>query len=490
LSQRLRAEAVVIGSGAGGGPAAAVLAESGLDVLVLEAGPRLGARDFSADESEMRMRLGRALTTADAGQSLYAGRCVGGSTVINDCLCWRTPPEVLDSWRREYGLADLDDASFASFIERVWRDVHAEPTDRSHINRNAHRLEVGARRLGWAAGPMWRNVRGCARLGRCNFGCPIDAKQSSLVTWVPRAERAGARVMANARVDRIRVEAGAVAGVDVTTLDPDTGAPLGALRVDATRVCLAAGVLASGSLLQRSGIAPHASGRGLQFHSSVYVTGRFREPVHGYFGPTMAYAITEFSNVNGHAGPGYMLENAAVQPIQTASVLPDAGEPHARAMAALPYLAHTVVVLRDHTRGRVETGRDGSVQIHHTLGDDDLERLRHGMARAAEAYLAADAVEVHLPVHGYGPVRSKADLERLAGIPLDRSRFSLVYAVHLFGGAVMGQRREDSVCAPDGRCWDVRGLYVTDASGLPGNTGVNPQITVMANALRVATGMA
>ncbi|MBW2373962.1 MAG: GMC family oxidoreductase N-terminal domain-containing protein, partial [Deltaproteobacteria bacterium] len=211
MSQRLRAEAVVIGSGAGGGPAAAVLAESGLDVLVLEAGPRLGARDFSADESEMRMRLGRALTTADAGQSLYAGRCVGGSTVINDCLCWRTPPEVLDSWRREYGLADLDDASFASFIERVWRDVHAEPTDRSHINRNAHRLEVGARRLGWAAGPMWRNVRGCARLGRCNFGCPIDAKQSSLVTWVPRAERAGARVMANARVDRIRVEGGAVA---------------------------------------------------------------------------------------------------------------------------------------------------------------------------------------------------------------------------------------------------------------------------------------
>jgi long-chain-alcohol oxidase len=159
-------------------------------------------------------------------------------------------------------------------------------------------------------------------------------------------------------------------------------------------------------------------------------------------------------------------------------------------MAALPYLAHTVVVLRDHTRGRVETGRDGRVQIHHALEKDDLERLRHGMARAAQAYLAADAVEVHLPVHGYGPVRSESDLERLAEIPLDRSRLSLVYAVHLFGGAVMGPRREDSVCAPDGACWDVRGLYVTDASGLPSNTGVNPQITVMANALRVATGMA
>jgi choline dehydrogenase-like flavoprotein len=486
VSERARADAVVIGSGAGGGPAAAALAESGLDVLVLEAGPRLEARDFSDDEGEMRMRLGRAVTTDDAGQSLYAGSCVGGSTVINDCLCWRTPQEVLEHWRRQHDLTALSDDAFAPFVEQVWRDVQAEPTGRSHINRNAHRLEVGARRLGWDAGPMWRNVRGCARLGRCNFGCPIDAKQSSLVSWLPRAERAGARVWANARADRIRIREGRVAGVEVTILDPTTRAPIASHQVEAPRVCVAAGVLESGALLQRSGIAPRTAGQGIQFHSSAYVTGRFEEPVHGYYGPTMAYAITEFSDVNGHDGPGYMLENTAVQPIQTASVLPDAGVPHERAMAALPFLAHTVIVLRDRTRGHIDLDGDGGARVHYALEEGDLERLRDGIANAARAYLAADAREVYLPLHGFGPVRREDDLAALADFPLDRSRFSLLYAVHLFGGAAMGGSADTSVCAVDGSCWDARGLYVVDAAALPGNTGVNPQITIMANALRIA----
>ena len=93
----LRADVVVVGSGAGGAPAAARLAEAGFEVLVLEAGPRLSAADFRPDEAAMTARLGRTTATASGAQSLYAGACVGGSTVVNDALCWRTPPEVLRS---------------------------------------------------------------------------------------------------------------------------------------------------------------------------------------------------------------------------------------------------------------------------------------------------------------------------------------------------------------------------------------------------------
>ena len=118
----------MIGTGAGGAPAAAVLAEAGLEVLVLEAGPRLSARDFSADEPTMRSRLGRMTASADGRHSFYAGTCAGGSTVVNDALCWRTPPEVLESWRREYGLAALTERAFAPYQDRAWADLHAEPT--------------------------------------------------------------------------------------------------------------------------------------------------------------------------------------------------------------------------------------------------------------------------------------------------------------------------------------------------------------------------
>jgi len=484
-AERLRADAVVIGSGAGGGPAAAVLAEAGLEVLVLEAGPRVAPAEFSADEAEMRRRLGRVAAAQDGLQTFYAGACVGGSTVINDALCWRPPPDVLDAWRREHGLAALADG-IAPYVERVWRDVHAEPTDRAHLNRNAHALARGARRLGWAAEAMPRNVRGCANLGRCNFGCPIDAKQSSLVAWLPRAERAGARVLAGVRALRIRIEAGRVAGVEATRLDAASGRATGGLRVDAPLVCLAAGVLGSGPLLRRSGIGGARAGIGMQCHSSAYVTARFTEPIHGYFGPTMAYAVSEWSDVNGHAGPGYMLENTAVHPLQTASVLPGFGAEHARAMAALPHLAHTVVVLRDRSRGSLAPGEDGAPQIDYALEAADLERLRHALESASRLYLASGAEEVFLPVEGLGPVRSEADLARLRELALDRTRLTLLYAVHLFGGAAMHARREAGVCDPEGAVWDAPGLFVADAAALPGNTGVNPQISIMAHALRSA----
>jgi choline dehydrogenase-like flavoprotein len=128
--------------------------------------------------------------------------------------------------------------------------------------------------------------------------------------------------------------------------------------------------------------------------------------------------------------------------------------------------------------------------VDYALDASDLERLRHALGNAARAYLAAGAREVWLPLNGYGPVRNEADLGPLRAWPFDRSRLTLLYAVHLFGGAAMGATPQRSFCSVDGACWDVRGLYVSDASSLPSNTGVNPQVTIMANALRIAEGAA
>ena len=132
-AERLAADAVVVGSGAGGAPVAAVLAESGRRVVLLEAGPRLEAGDFTGDEGEMTARLWKVAATTDAGMSLYAGACVGGSTVINDALCFRPPPEVLSDWRTAYGLGGLTDAAFAPFVERAWICDGRHCTPESHF---------------------------------------------------------------------------------------------------------------------------------------------------------------------------------------------------------------------------------------------------------------------------------------------------------------------------------------------------------------------
>src|SRR5262245_48131575 len=171
-SERTSADVIVVGSGAGGAPVAAVLAEAGFDVLVLEAGPRVETHEFNGDEAEMTAKLWKLGVAVDSGLSLYAGACVGGSTVINDALCFRTPPEVLERWRREHGLRGLTDAAFAPYVEQAWQDLHAEETGPDHMSRNARALERGAARLGWNAGPTPRSVRGCVNFGLCNFGCP------------------------------------------------------------------------------------------------------------------------------------------------------------------------------------------------------------------------------------------------------------------------------------------------------------------------------
>jgi choline dehydrogenase-like flavoprotein len=483
----LRADAVVVGSGAGGAPAAAALAEAGLEVLLLETGARWETGDFTGDEAQMLARLMKAATASDSGMELYAGACVGGSTVVNDALCWRPPPEVLARWRDEHGLAGLSEAALAPHVDRAWAEIGAAPTGRANLSRNARLLASGAARLGWAGEAMARNVRGCVNLGLCNLGCPSGAKQSALVTWVPRAERAGARVLPLAQVERVRIEAGRVRGVEGVRLDPATGAPAGALGVDAPLVVLAAGVLETPALLLRSGIA---AGEGLQFHSSVYVTACFEEQVSAFYGPTMAWAVTEFSDVQGGRGPGYMLENVTASAAVTANSLPGSGLAHERAMAALPHLARTVVVLRDDTRGRLSLARDGSARVAYDPGAGDLGRIADAIRRLAQLYLAAGAEEVYLPIEGSAPIRSEAELgAALADRVFGPRELTLLYAVHLFGGACMGGGR-GSVCDEAGAVRGVAGLYVSDASSLPGNTGVNPQVTIMANALRIAEGAA
>jgi choline dehydrogenase-like flavoprotein len=475
--QRISADAVVVGSGAGGAPVAAVLAEAGFDVVLLEAGPRIETREFTGDEGEMTAKLWKMGFAVDSGLSLYAGACVGGSTVINDALCFRTPPEVLDRWRQEHHLIGLSESEFAPFVERAWQDLHAEETGPDNTSKNAAALARGAAKLGWLAGPTPRSVKSCANFGLCNYGCPTGAKQSTLVTYVPRAERAGARVIAGVRVERVRVEAGAARGVDAVTAD---GSPL---TVDAAFVCLAAGVLSTPVILQRSGIT---AGDGVQCHGSVHVSARFAEEIHGYYGPSMAYAVQEFADVAGGRGPGVMIENTSAHQVSTASSLAGFGDEHGAKMAALPHLARALIVMRDRTRGRVET--DGSVRYAPTL--EDLEVLRHGMLAAARCYLAAGAEEVWLPVHGTAAVRSERDIDALSSMAFTSRGLAHHYAVHLFGGAVMGHSADAGVCDESGACFAARGLYVTDASSFPSNTGVNPQITIVANALRIAGGIA
>ena len=217
----------IVGSGAGGAVAAAVLAEAGLDVLVLESGPYVDHRDYPTDPLEglpMMYRDG-GLTIAQGRPAIPipVGRTVGGTTVINSGTCFRAPDEVLRAWRDEAGVPWATDLApdYASAEEML----QVRQLDIETLGRNGQLCAEGAEALGASGGPISRNAGACVQCSSCPLGCQIDAKRAAHVSYLPRAVAAGARVRAgvegSARVDARTI---AHAGLECLAGFPTTAA--------------------------------------------------------------------------------------------------------------------------------------------------------------------------------------------------------------------------------------------------------------------------
>ncbi|HEY1555193.1 MAG TPA: GMC family oxidoreductase N-terminal domain-containing protein, partial [Kofleriaceae bacterium] len=202
----LDCDVVIVGSGAGGAPMAAELAEAGFDVIVLEEGSYYTTRDFTANTTAMVRQLyrggGATMALGNPPILFQEGRAVGGSTVINGGMSWRTPDDILARWRREAGL-ETSPESLDPYFARVEKRIHVAPMDDAAIGNDNWLLKKGADAKGWKTVGNLRNQVHCVGSNRCAFGCPTGAKQSALVSYLPRALHFGARVYADVRVDRV-----------------------------------------------------------------------------------------------------------------------------------------------------------------------------------------------------------------------------------------------------------------------------------------------
>src|SRR5687767_3048750 len=268
----------VVGSGAGGGTAAAVLAAAGLEVVVLEAGEPAA---FSGEEIDSLQRLyleGAASATEDQSLDFLAGWCLGGGTTVNWTTSLRTPDDVREEWAA-HGVPAFASGEFARSIDAVEKrmDVNEEHGAASGRDRV---LERGAEALGWHVGAQLRNVRGCDQngvCGYCGFGCALGAKRGTVETWLADAAEAGARVIVGVRARRVLVERGAAIGVDA-----------GPVQVRARAVVVSCGAFHTPALLRRSGLANAAIGRNLRLHPVTLVVGEFEEPIEPWAGTLQA----------------------------------------------------------------------------------------------------------------------------------------------------------------------------------------------------------
>lgn len=478
----LGCDVVIVGSGAGGATCAAELAEAGFDVIVLEEGSYYSTGDFTANASDMIRKLyrgGGATMALGSPPILYQeGSVVGGSTVINGGMSWRTPETILDRWHRDAGLSGIRAADMEPYFERVERRLHVRQQDPGSIGRDNELLRRGAEAKGWKVIPNLRNQVHCPGSNNCAFGCPTGAKQSALVSYLPRALHFGARLYSNVRALRITRRGKRATGVEgrVVRANGSLGARV---TVHARLVISACGAIHTPALLARSGLRSPSGmlGKNLSLHPNTKLIAIFDEPVRGWEGVHQAYQVREFED------EGILFAAVNVPPSVVALSAPMYGGELGALMHDYDRMVVAGLLVEDTTTGRVRTLPGGQPQAFYDLTDFDAERLVRGTALLAELLFAAGARRILPPFEGAPELRSVDDVRALRARRIDKRDMEIL-TVHVMGTARMGADRAGAVTDDGGLVHDADRLMVADASLFPTPIGVNPMETIQALATR------
>ncbi len=492
----LECDVVVVGSGAGGGVVAGVLAQAGRSVVVLEKGEYRLPRDFSHVEGDglMENYLDKALLVTESGSlPILAGSGLGGGTVINFTTSFRLPEQTGEEWNRLSGLDLFTSARLRESFARVEDRLGVSETWSVPSRRDAI-LEAGCAALGWQHGVIARNVRGCPspeECGYCGYGCRHNAKQSTTVTYLADAAAAGARIVVRCDVERVVIARGRANGVVARVRRPD-GTSV-ALTVKAKTVVAACGAIHTPALLARSAVANAGIGRGLRLHPATAVGGMFDERIESWIGFQQTRYSDQFADQED--GYGVKFETAALGFALPASAFGwESPAQHREVMKRLAHVGFIGLLVRDRDSGRVVTGRDGRPRVHYELSARDVRHARTAMRGAAELLAQQGAREVFTlqqPPARVAPGPS-GWLDRFVSEAdrkgYDRCRQAF-FTFHQMASCAMGRDPAKSVVGETGESHDVKGLFVADASAFPTSSGVNPMITIMAIADHVARGI-
>lgn len=483
----------MIGTGAGGGISAELLARAGFDVLMVEEGPLKTSRDFNQLESEAYPSLyqeSAARKTADKAINILQGRCVGGSTTVNWTSSFRTPSDTLAHWRDRHGLTHLTDDFLSPYFQQAERRLNVS-TWLVPPNRNNLLLKQGAARLGIATAAIQRNVRGCWNLGSCGMGCPTNAKQSQLLTGVPTALAHGARLVVQTQVKRLHVQDGRITRVEAEFSGKKSASTQSqeekiAIYIDAKHVVLAGGAINSPALLLRSGLPDPHQRLGVRtfLHPVVMSAAHLPQPVEGWAGAPQTIYTDHFLGTQPIDGPmGYKLEAPPIHPVIFASSIPGFGQAQAELLRGFAQQHILLALLRDgfaadSPGGQVRLRPDGSPELDYPLNDFVMDGARRALLSMAEIQLAAGADWV-LPVHEQGPrcrtwAEARAAIQALPLVPLQ----TRLVSAHVMGGCAMAMDPSRGVVRPDGVHWQVGNLSVHDGSLFPTSIGANPQLSI------------
>lgn len=488
---RVDCDVVVVGSGPAGATLAYWLGRAGAKVVVVEAGAPLGPADFAAHDVGKTLAShfwegGARTARGNVVTATLQPRCLGGGSVFNAAICMRPLPSSLERWRDDHALPGLTEAALAPHFDAVEAFLGVRPTEEAVFGRRNELFRDAAQALGWRWEPTRRNEDACVGSGECITGCRNGRKRSMDRRTLPEFVEGGGTVYTSVHVSSLAVTRGRVEGVVGHTVHPVTHAAGEPVRIRARTTVLSAGAIANPVILRKSGFTRNAVGDRLLFHPSCYVVGSFDEVVEPWNGATQGVHVTE------HLERGIKLESLWSTPGTFSRGLPRQPKQFKRWIKRWPHLAvFDGWVSGDASGGAVRAlpGTD-KPDIRYDVGEADVRRLQETTALLCEMFGAVGAKEV---VHGLRgipevltPREAVADIRGRTFGPAD----FMMASNHVMGGCVMGGKADRAVVDEDLAAYDAKGLYVCDTGVFPASPGVNPQLTAMALAHRLAGHLA
>ena len=484
-------DVVIIGSGAGGGTVAqelSPLCRDGVRIAVLEKGPRLRDDEFTGRELEMAQALyedSGGFLTAERTMTLAFGCAYGGSTAVYTGTSLLPPRRILEQWNvPQLTFADVEGRARKFAAEN---NVHL--LEDGLINDNNRLFVEGCRRLGYNVQQFPVNLKGCRGSSLCNLGCPNQAKQGTDRVQLPRAERNGVEVVTRCEVLRIgekTIAARVHPKPPGAKGEPSSWEP-GEYSIHAKVIVVCAGAVNSPALLIRSGFARTLPrlGHGFTCHPAIIMVAEHERPITNFVGHPKSFYLDQFA-----ASDRFLLETCMYFPFVTSKAMAGFGPDHSRFMRAFPRLQMILVLACDDVdaHNRVGVDRSGRPVVHYRFTPEVQRGLVQGAITSTKIFFAAGAIRVHLPVARFPAVEraEAARLDQIAEHPDFKPGKLPVSAAHLQGGCAMGRDPSDSVTDAYGRVHGIPWLFVADSSLFPNSLEINPYLTIMALADRVA----
>ena len=486
----LKADVVIIGSGAGGGVVAGEMAMAGKSVIVMEKGGYNNEANFTLQEAqampELYLKRG-TLTSKDLGIIVLAGSTLGGGTTVNWMTSFRTPDYVLDEWANLSGLRELTGQQLQDSFAAVEQRIHVNTENSAH-NRQNQLLVDGCTALGYHSETIRRNAIDCQqRCGTCGFGCRYGAKQSTMKTYLQDAYDHGARIIVRCNADKVLIEKGHAVGVEATVTNAETG-KTHKVTVHAKIVVVAAGAINSPALLLRSGVEHTHLGHHLKLHPTTTIAGTYPQKVYGWQGVMQSAYSDQFSHLDGNYG--YKLEVPPAHPGLLGLATPWYGAREYREqMTEAPYVGTFIVLTRDKGEGRITLDKYGEPIIDYVVSVYDRNHLLHGLQQATRAHFAAGATSV-LSLQSKRtkltlPAKEKVSEQQLRAFDRQLERHGMgvnrimMFTAHQMGTCRMGADPQKSVTDIHGQVHGISGLFVCDGSLFPAASGVNPMLSIM-----------